>query len=217
MGEQAEGINPEHHLQKADEFFAAGVQKSIRPGSAKSLWQNMEHEQVEKIFSSDGPGSVMAGFGMEIPDGDHAVFALKDVLFPNDAPVQVSAKTNDCLVAVADVFAVNNPLFRTISGYPQAIVNKGLQELCPEERDCHKQWIEQHPGYYRNYRKQNPDYCDRNRELQKKRDKKCRSKRSCKRDALKHFSDIKPGSYKLIPFNRKRDTLEGQIVVIPRC
>jgi len=77
-----------------------------------------------------------------------------------------------------------------------------------DQRDCHKQWIEQHPGYYQNYRKQNPDYCDRNRELQKKRDKKRRSKRSCKRDALKHFSDIKPGTYKLIPFNRKRDTLE---------
>jgi hypothetical protein len=93
----------------------------------------MEHEQVEKMFSSDGPGSVLAGFGMEIPEGDHAVFALEDILFPDDAPVQVSAKINDCLVAVAGVFAVNNPLFRTIFGYSQAIVNNGLQELCPEE------------------------------------------------------------------------------------
>jgi len=147
LGEQAEGINPEHHLQKADEFFAAGVQKSITPGSAKSLWQNMEHEQVEKIFSSDGPGFVMAGFGMEIPDGDHAVFALKDVLFPNDTPIQVSAKINDCLVTVADVFAVNNPLFRTISGYPQAIVNKGLQELCPEDL-CQGVVVEKVPGRF---------------------------------------------------------------------
>ena len=86
-----------------------------------------------------------------------------------------------------------------------------------DQRDCHKQWIEKHPGYYRNYRKQRPDYCDRNRELQKKRDKKRRLKQSCKRDALKHFSTIKPGTYKLIPFNRKRDALEGQVVVIPRC
>ena len=54
----------------------------------------MEHEQAEKMFSSDGPGSVLAGFGMEISEGDHAVFALEDVLFSNDAPVQVSAKIN---------------------------------------------------------------------------------------------------------------------------
>jgi hypothetical protein len=50
-----------------------------------------------------------------------------------------------------------------------------------DQRDYLKQWIEQHPGYYRNYRKQNPDYCDRNRELQKKRDKKRCLKQSCKR------------------------------------
>jgi len=86
-----------------------------------------------------------------------------------------------------------------------------------DQRDYHKQWIEQHPGYYRHYRKQNPDYCDRNRELQKKRDQKHRLKQSCKRDALKQFSAIKPGTYKLIPFNRKRDALEGQFVVIQRC
>ena len=86
-----------------------------------------------------------------------------------------------------------------------------------DQRDYHKQWIEQHPGYYRNYRKQNPDYCDRNRELQKKRDKKRCLKQSCKRDALKQFSVIKPGTYRLIPFNKKRDALGGQIIVIPRC
>ncbi len=88
------------------------------------------------------------------------------------------------------------------------------QDYKNDQRDYHKQWIEQHPGYYRNYRKQNPGYCGRNRELQKKRDKKHRLKRSCKRDALKQLSAIKPGTYRLIPFNKKRDTLEGQIIVI---
>jgi hypothetical protein len=76
---------------------------------------------------------------------------------------------------------------------------------------------DQRDYHYRNYRKQNPDYCDRNRELQKKRDKKRRLKQSCKRDALKQFSVIKPGTYRLIPFDKKRDALGGQIVVIPRC
>jgi len=86
-----------------------------------------------------------------------------------------------------------------------------------DQKDYHKKWIAQHPGYYRNYRKQNPDYCDRNRELQKKRDTKRRLKRSCKRDALKHFSDIKPSTYKLISFNKKRDALKGICLVILKC
>ena len=86
-----------------------------------------------------------------------------------------------------------------------------------DQRDYHKQWVEQHPGYYRNYRKQNPGYCDRNRELQKKRDKNRCLKQSCKRDALKQFSVIKPVTYRLIPFSKKRDALEEQSIVIPSC
>ncbi len=38
-----------------------------------------------------------------------------------------------------------------------------------DQRDYHKQWIDKHPGYYPNYRKHNPDYCDRNRDLPTKR------------------------------------------------
>ncbi len=133
MGEQTEGIDSENHLQKTDKLFAAWMEKTITSGSTKALWQHMEHEQIEKIFSGDAPGSVLAGFGMEIPEGDHAVFALEDILFPDDAPVQISAKINDCLIAVADVFAVNNPLFRAIFGHAQIVVNNGLQDLCPED------------------------------------------------------------------------------------
>jgi hypothetical protein len=85
-----------------------------------------------------------------------------------------------------------------------------------DQRDYHKQWVEKHPGYYRNYRKQNQNYCDRNRELQKKRKPRC-LKQSCKRDALKQFSVIKPVTYRLIPFSKKRDALEEQSIVIPSC
>lgn len=61
------------------------------------------------------------------------VFALEDILFPDGAPAQISAKIDDGLVAVADAFAVNNPLFWTIPGHRQAFVHDGLQELCSED------------------------------------------------------------------------------------
>ena len=109
------------------------MKKPVRPGPAKALRQHMEHEQIEKIFSGDGPASILPGFGMEIPEGDHAVFALQDILFPDDAPVEISAKINECLIAVADVFAINDPLFRAISGHAQTVVNNGLQDFCPED------------------------------------------------------------------------------------
>jgi len=123
------------------------MEKTVTPGPAKALWQHMEHEQIEKIFPGDGPASVLPGFGMEIPEGDYAVFALQDILFPDDAPVQISAKINDCLVAVADVFAVNNPLFRAIFGHAQTVVNNELQDLCPEDL-CQGLVAEEIPGRF---------------------------------------------------------------------
>lgn len=134
-------------MQKTDELFAAWMEKTVTSGPAEALWQHMEHEQIEKIFSGDGLGPVLPGFGMEIPEGDHAIFALQDILFPNDALVEISTKINDCLIAVADVFAVNNPLFRTIFGHPQVIINNGLEDLCPEDL-CQSLVAEEIPGRF---------------------------------------------------------------------
>jgi len=68
------------------------MEKAVTPGSAKSFWQNMEHQQVEKIFAGDPSGLILSGFGMEISESDHAVFAFQDILFPDDAPVEIPAK-----------------------------------------------------------------------------------------------------------------------------
>lgn len=108
----------------------------------------MEHEQVEEIFSRNGPGSVLSGFGMKIPEGDHTVLAAENVLFLDNASVEVSAQVNEGFVAFADVFTVNDPLLRTISGYLQAVVDKGLQELCPEYF-CQGLMIEEITGRFR--------------------------------------------------------------------
>ena len=108
------------------------MEKTIAPGPAKALWQHMEHEQIEKIFSGDSPCSVLLSFGMEIPEGDHSVFTLQDILLPDNTSVKIPAKIDNGLVSVADVLAVNDPFFRTVSGYPQAFVDNGLEELCPE-------------------------------------------------------------------------------------
>jgi len=109
------------------------MEKAVASGPAKPFGQHMEHEQVKEIFSRNGPGPVLSGLGMKVPEGDHAVFTAEDVLFPDDASVEISAKVNDGLVAVADVFTVNDPLLRAIPGYLQAVVDKSLEELCPED------------------------------------------------------------------------------------
>jgi hypothetical protein len=70
---------------------------------------------------------------MEIPEGNHTVFALEDIIFPDNTPVQVFAEIDDYLVAVAHFFAINNPLAGAVVRHPQTVINKCLQELCPED------------------------------------------------------------------------------------
>ena len=43
------------------------------------------------------------------------------------------------------------------------------------QKRCQKEWLDNHPGYYRKYRQEHPKYVERNRLLQLKRNAKRRS------------------------------------------
>lgn len=73
----------------------------------------MEHQQIEKVLAGDCLSTVLSGFGMEVSVGNHGIGALKNILFPDDASIQLPAKINEGLIAIADVFAVNHPLWWT--------------------------------------------------------------------------------------------------------
>jgi hypothetical protein len=51
----------------------------------------MEHQQVEEIFSGHSPCTIFSAFGVDISESDHTVVAAEDVLFLNDAFIQVLA------------------------------------------------------------------------------------------------------------------------------
>ena len=102
------------------------MQKAITPRSAKAFWQDMEHEQVEKMLAGDCLCTVLPRFGMEVSVGDHGIGTLQNILFTNNASIQIPAKINDGLVAIADVFAVNNPLLWTALWQLQVLVVNGL-------------------------------------------------------------------------------------------
>lgn len=93
----------------------------------------MEHEQVEKMLTGDCFCTVLPGFGMEVSVGDHGIGTSKNILFPDNASIQIPTKINDGLVAIADVFAVNNPLLRTTLWHLQVLVVSGQQKLCPKD------------------------------------------------------------------------------------
>lgn len=123
-------------MQELDEAFAARMKEPVASCPAKAFRQHMEHKQVEELIPTDCPGSIFSRLGMKIPEGDHAVFAGEDILFLDDTPVKVSAQIDDGLTAVADTFAIDNPLFRAIPGYHQPLIDHGLKEFCPKDL-CH--------------------------------------------------------------------------------
>ncbi len=70
----------------------------------------MKHQQVKEIFSGHRSCPIFFAFGMDIAESDHTVLAAEDVLFLDDAFIEVLAKVDEGLVAAADFLAVNNPL-----------------------------------------------------------------------------------------------------------
>ena len=65
------------------------MKKSITSDFAETFGQDMEHQQVKKIFSRDRSGLFLLGRGIEIPERDFTIFALQDILFLDDAFVQI--------------------------------------------------------------------------------------------------------------------------------
>jgi hypothetical protein len=87
------------------------------------------------------------------------------------------------------------------------------------QRDCQQRWQRQHPQYWRAYRHQRADYCERNRLLQRHRDRKRRLRPLAKMDMFEPVTSIHPGVYHLIPavgpYLAKMDVLSQKCHVIP--
>lgn len=90
-----------------------------------------------------------------------------------------------------------------------------------------KQWAEAHPGYWKHYRKRNPKKAERNRILQRIRNRR-RSKKGtadaggdssliAKMDASKPDNFEVLGQFWMVPVNAKMDALKVNLLKIPLC
>jgi hypothetical protein len=82
------------------------------------------------------------------------------------------------------------------------------------QRDCQKLWCSRNPHYWQRWREAHPQYGARNRILQKSR----RRRRVAKMDASEMNSEIKTGTYYLIPYTlatlAKMDALAQKVFLI---
>lgn len=95
-----------------------------------------------------------------------------------------------------------------------------------DQSTAKEDWVNNNPDYWKSYRKNHPEYTDRNREKQHQRNRK-RNKKSkfnakptpiAKMDALRAENKIISGKYRLVPFEpgmiAKMDALIVEIVSV---
>ena len=104
-------------------------------------------------------------------------------------------------------------------------------DYCANQKNAQDAWCEHNSDYWRRYRQGNPQYVERNRQLQKLRNAKRHSapksakmdasQMIAKMDALEPIYPLKPGGYFIIPQTQsghliaKMDALAQKVLIIP--
>jgi len=88
-----------------------------------------------------------------------------------------------------------------------------------DQKVSNKKWAASHPGYWKQYRLKHPEKAERNRILQRLRNRKSRGAVTAiaKVDASKPNKVLMVGRYWLVPLIAKVDALKVNIVEIPGC
>ena len=94
------------------------------------------------------------------------------------------------------------------------------------QKDSQQQWLKANPGYWKQYRKNNPEKAERNRILQARRNRKARCAPAnakmkpwliANMDAPKADNFQVLGQFWLLPVIAKMDALKVNIIKIPIC
>ena len=94
------------------------------------------------------------------------------------------------------------------------------------QKSSQEQWLKANPGYWKQYRKNNPEKAERNRILQARRNRKARFAPTnakmepwliAKMDASKADNFQVLGQFWLLPVIAKMDALKVNIIKIPIC
>lgn len=83
-----------------------------------------------------------------------------------------------------------------------------------------QKWVSKNPNYWTEYRRRNPEKADRNRALQRIRNRKKQSLKAfgiAKMDARKPFSNSLLGQFWLVPTIAKMDPVKIFITTAPGC
>ena len=98
-------------MQQADQPFAVGVQKAEVAGPPEALGQDMPEDQPKELNTGQRASPHLSALAVLITKGYLAVPAGDNVLFLDDAFIQIAPQINQRLVAAANGLDVDDPGF----------------------------------------------------------------------------------------------------------
>lgn len=114
-----------------DQAFAVTVKKAVIPGSAKTPGQDMLQQQPQELCSGQGACLGLAAV-FRIPKGHLTILAAQDILLRQYATVEVTPQVKQRLLAVAHLFAIDDPLLRDLRLHLPATLLHRLKPLPPK-------------------------------------------------------------------------------------
>ena len=107
--------NPQYKLHQRQQFFSITVQEAIIPDPAKALGQNMLQHQPQKVFALEDSVLRVARFPFGIAVRHLACLIGNDILFADNAAVQVARQVRQSRFPFPDMPAIHDPFVRPIS------------------------------------------------------------------------------------------------------
>jgi hypothetical protein len=99
----------------------------------EALGQDVAQEQRDEVRAGLGAITVLAGFAVAVTEGDLAVLASDDMLFEQDAAVEIAGQIDERLFAGVGGLTVDNTSVRVALGLGQVRVGERLQQFGTED------------------------------------------------------------------------------------
>ncbi len=117
--------------QQLDQRLAVAVQKPIIARPAEPFGQDVLEQQPKKLRARQGAGFDLAGV-LGVTKGHLAVLTAENILLLQHPAIEVLAQIGQCLVATANVLAVDDPVRRYGGAHRQTLVLERLKPLGTE-------------------------------------------------------------------------------------
>ena len=119
-------------VQPLDESLAVAVQEAVVSGPAEAFGQDVLEHEPEEVGPAERTRIDLAA-ALGVAKGHLAVFAGQDVLLRQYPAIEIAPQVEQGVLAVADPFAIDDPVARQVGLHRPALLLHRLEPLAAED------------------------------------------------------------------------------------